>query len=91
LAVAAALAVVAIAAAASALPMPLILPVGSVLLLLLACSVAFIAARAPRLEPGRVSYWDVSGALTLIGICAALLSEPEQVLPLLEAPPGPRK
>ncbi len=83
-AVVAALSAVALTAAATVLPSPLILPLGSTLLLLFACVVALIAVRAPRHEPSRVSYWDVSGALTLIGIFAALLSDPEHVLPLLE-------
>jgi hypothetical protein len=31
-----------------------------------------------------LTYWDIAGALTVVGIFAALLSEPELALPLLE-------
>lgn len=40
---------------------------------------------AIRLNAIRLNAWDIVGALTLIGISAALLSDPEQAIPLLEA------
>lgn len=40
---------------------------------------------ATRLNVTRLTAWDIVGALTLIGISAALLSDPEQAIPLLEA------
>jgi len=65
------------------MPAPLILPVVSTLLLLGALVLAMVAWRRP--DPRLPNYWDVSGALTLAGIGAALLSEPDAVLPLMDA------
>lgn len=65
-------------------PAPLILPVASLALLAFAGLVAALACRLPKPRADTVSYWDVSGALTLAGICAALFSEPDQVIPLIE-------
>jgi len=39
----------------------------------------------PKARPARITYWDIAGALTFIGIVAALLSDPDQVVPLMEA------
>jgi hypothetical protein len=63
---------------------PLILPLLSSLLVLAALIVALIAWRRPAPEARLATYWDVSAALTMAGVSAALLSEPEAVLPLLE-------
>lgn len=73
-------------AAAALVPAPLILPVLSAVLVLMAGIVAALAWSVPpaRNRP-RLDHWDISGALAFLGFCAALLSEPEQVLPLLEA------
>lgn len=67
------------------LPAPLVLPVVSTLLLLAAALIALVAWWRPAPHPSLPGYWDVSGALTMAGIGAALLSEPDAVLPLLEA------
>jgi hypothetical protein len=68
------------------LPLPLILPALSVLIVFAAAGLALVAWMRPhRPASVRVTYWDIVGALTFIGICAALLSDPEQVVPLLEA------
>ncbi len=67
------------------LPPPLILPAISTLLLAAAGGIALIAWRKPRLHQSMLSYWDIAGALTFIGIAAALLSDPDQALPLFEA------
>jgi hypothetical protein len=67
------------------LPPPLILPAVSASLLVLACGLAVVAWMRPRVHPARLSYWDIAGAITFIGIAAALLSEPDQALPLLES------
>jgi hypothetical protein len=69
------------------LPAPLILPALSALLIAAACAVAILAWRAPRLRPAQLGYWDLAGALTFIGIVAALLGEPDQALPLLQGAP----
>ena len=59
-------------------------PQAAFLLLVFAGLVAALAYRLPKPRADTVSYWDVSGALTLAGICAALFSEPDQVIPLIE-------
>jgi hypothetical protein len=64
-------------------PTPLLLPAASIAMLAAAVTVAAIALLRPAPDSG-LTYWDVSGALTLAGFCAALLSEPEQVIPLIE-------
>jgi hypothetical protein len=71
--------------AAWTLPGPLVLPVFSVLAILAAGVLAVVAWTGPRPRPAaRLTYWDIAGALTFIGVCAALLSDPEQALPLME-------
>jgi len=67
------------------LPAPLVLPAISALLLAAACAIVLIAWRRPRPHQSLLSYWDLAGAVTFIGIAAALLSEPDQALPLFEA------
>lgn len=67
------------------LPPPLILPAISTLLLIAAGGIALIAWRRPSPHQSVLSYWDLAGAVTFIGIAAALMSEPDQALPLLEA------
>jgi hypothetical protein len=68
------------------LPVALVLPGLSLLVILCAAAAALIGwLRPSRPSSDHVSYWDVAGALTLIGVCAALLSDAEQVMPLLEA------
>jgi hypothetical protein len=85
---AAAAAVFAGASATSALvwtlPAPLVLPAIGVLATLAAAIVALIAWLTAQQMSASLTYWDVVGALTLVGVFAALLSEPELVLPLLE-------
>lgn len=72
------------------LPPPLILPAFSALLLAIACGIALIAWHRPRIHQTQLNYWDLAGAVTFVGIAAALLSEPDQVLPLLEGSRPPR-
>lgn len=67
------------------LPPPLILPALSTLLLAAAGGIALIAWRRPCPHQSMLSYWDLAGAVTFIGIAAALMSEPDQALPLFEA------
>lgn len=68
------------------LPATVALPAFSVIAVLTAAFVALLAWLTPRrIVLGRLNAWDIVGALTLIGISAALLSDPEQVIPLLEA------
>jgi hypothetical protein len=67
------------------LPAPLVLPAIGVLATVAAALIALIAwgSAAQPLAP-TVTCWDLAGALTLIGIVATLLSEPELVLPFFE-------
>jgi len=76
------------------LPFALVLPLFSVAAIAgaaavasLAVSLAWTQPRGPRQTriTSRITYWDIAGALTLVGIVAALLSDPEQVVPLMEA------
>jgi hypothetical protein len=66
------------------LPAPLVLPAIGVLATLAAVIVALIAWLTAQQVSGSLTYWDVVGALTVVGVFATLLSEPELVLPLLE-------
>jgi hypothetical protein len=75
--------------AVSALPSGLFAPVASTLVLVMAAAAALIGwlrDRGP--DPPRVTYWDVAGALTLVGIGAAALVEPDQLLRIFDAPPS---
>ena len=71
--------------AMSHLPTPLVLPALSAASCICAGGLAVIAwLSSAKRAADRVSLWDITGALTLIGCAAALLSEPEQALPLFE-------
>jgi hypothetical protein len=68
------------------LPAALILPAVSTVAVAAAAVIGLATARAaPGLRSPRLTYRDLAGGLALIGIAAALLSDPEQVLPLIEA------
>lgn len=72
-------------AAASSLPRPLVLPILSLAALGIAAAVALFAWRRPiQRDAEHVTYWDVAGALTFLGVSAATLSEPEHFWPLIE-------
>jgi hypothetical protein len=76
-----------LAGTATALPGDLALAVASTLLFLMAAAAAlagWLRDRGPAL--GRVTYWDVAGALTLIGIGAAAFMDPEQLVRIFESP-----
>ena len=70
-----------------ALPPPLVLPAVGVLAIVAATAVAAIAWLTAQRMSATVNYWDIAGALTFIGIFAALLSDPELALPLFESQP----
>ncbi len=65
-----------------ALPPPLVLPAVGVLAIAGAIAVAWLTAQRMT---ATVDYWDIAGALTFVGIFAALLSDPELALPLLKS------
>jgi hypothetical protein len=59
----------------------LVLSLAATALFLLAFTIALTAwHRRPRADNDRVTYWDVAGALTFIGICVAALIDPEQLV-----------
>lgn len=75
----------AVGTAAGSLPRPLIMPAFSFAAFGIAAAVAFIAWRRPMPHDAEyVTYWDVAGALAFLGMCAATLSESDQLVPLLE-------
>ena len=65
------------------LPPDAVMPAVSTLLLLFAVLFGVIAWRRGRMNPGEVSFADVAGALTLIGLFAAATIEPEQLVRLV--------
>lgn len=56
------------------------LPVLSGVLFVSAALLAAIGWRERKARPDTVTYWDVAGAVTLIGCAAAMMSEPENVM-----------
>ena len=67
------------------LPPAMVFPVTGAGLVFAAATFALIAwASPPEVGPSRLVFWDVSGALAVIGLCAALFGEPEQAVALLE-------
>jgi hypothetical protein len=81
----------ALAAAAAALivalfllPPAMVFPVTGFALVLAAATFALIAWASPADVGNRLVFWDIAGAMTVLGLCAALLGEPEQAVALLE-------
>ena len=60
-----------------------VVPVVATLFLALAAVVGVIAWHRGRMNPDNVTYTDVAGALTLIGLCAAATIDPEQMVRLV--------
>jgi hypothetical protein len=51
----------------------------------MAALVALVAWRARRrASDDALTYWDVAGALTLFGVCASAMLDPEQLVRLVE-------
>jgi hypothetical protein len=69
----------------------LVMPIVATLFIAFAAVFGLIACFQRGADPTRVTYLDVAGALTLIGICAAATIEPEQLVRLVEAGPAPSK
>jgi hypothetical protein len=61
------------------LPPALVLPVLAISLLLAAATLAILAWTPGEVGGARLVFWDTAGALTLIGLCAALFGEAEAV------------
>jgi hypothetical protein len=69
------------------MPAPLVLPAIGVLATLAAAAVALIAWLMAQRAAATLTYWDIAGALTLVGVVATLLSEPELALPFFDNQP----
>lgn len=67
------------------LPPDAVMPVVSTLLLVLAAAFAMIAWQRRAADPNDVTYTDVAGALTLIGLCAAATIDPDQMVRLVHS------
>ncbi len=67
------------------LPAAMVFPVTGAALVFAAASFALIAWASPaEVGAARLVFWDVSGALAVIGLCAALFGEPGQAVALLD-------
>lgn len=73
----------ALIAALILLPPALVLPVTGFALVVAAATFALIAWASPE-AGNRLVFWDVAGAMTVLGLCAALIGEPEQAVALLD-------
>jgi hypothetical protein len=69
------------------MPAPLVLPAIGVLATLAAAAVALLAWLTAHRAAATLTYWDIAGALTLVGVFATLLSEPELALPFFNNQP----
>lgn len=67
------------------LPPDLIMPLVATLFLGFAAVLAIFDRRHRDLNSNQVTYADVAGALTLIGICAAATIDPDQMVRLVES------
>ena len=72
------------AASTVTLPPDLIMPVVATLFLGFAAVLAMFARRDREPGSGQVTYADVAGALTLIGLCAAATIDPDQMVRFVE-------
>ena len=71
-----------------ALPSQLVLPIVCLAALATAAVIAFVAWKQRAPDRRHPTYWDIAGGLTFIAMCAAVLSEPDQVMRLLEVAPS---
>jgi threonine/homoserine/homoserine lactone efflux protein len=72
----------------ASVPAALVAPVAATLVFTIAATAGLVGwLREGGISPERVTYWDVAGALTLIGIGVAALVDPEQLARVFEAPP----
>ena len=76
------------AASRVTLPADMVMPLCATLLLLFAAAFGAIAWWRGRMDPGAITYLDVAGALTLIGLCAAATIDSDQMIRLAELRTG---
>ncbi len=67
------------------LPPHVVMPVIATMFLTFAAGFAVVAWRRRGEDPTRVTYADVAGALTLIGLFAASTIDPDQLLKIIES------
>ncbi len=70
------------------LPTGYALPIVTTLFLAMAVIFGLVAWRWRKDDPNNVTYTDVAGALTLIGLCAAATIEPDQLVRLVQSNEG---
>jgi hypothetical protein len=70
--------------AARAMSPDALLPAICTTLFVSAAVLAALGWRQRKTKPAFITYWDASGALTLIGCAAAIMTEPETVMQLFE-------
>src|SRR5262245_24867022 len=75
-------------ACAATLPAGFAAPIVTSLFLLMAAAFALVAWLRRYEDPGNVTYKDVAGVLTLIGLCASATIDPDQLLRLAHARSG---
>ena len=73
-----------------ALSPDLIMPAVATLFLVFAAAFAVVSWRHRGMDPNQVTYADVAGALTLIGLCAAATIDADQMVRLVEGVGAPR-
>jgi len=76
------------AASSAMLPPDAVMPLVSTLFLILAGAFAVVAWRRRLMDPRTVTYLDVAGALTLIGLCAAATIDADQMIRLVQSGPA---
>lgn len=81
----AAVAVIALTIGGGVIPNDLLMPAVSTLLFVLAAIFALVAWIRCSTDEYRVTYWDVAGAVALVGTCTAALIEPDQMLRIIAA------
>jgi hypothetical protein len=74
----------ALIAALILLPPGLVFPVTGFALVVAATAFALIAWASPPEAGNRLVFWDVAGAMTVLGLAAALIGEPDQAVALLD-------
>ena len=67
------------------LPPDLVMPVVATLFLGFAAAFGALAWWRGWMDAGDITYRDVAGALTLIGVCAAATIDPEQMMRLVQS------
>ena len=75
-----------LAVSAGSLPRDFALPLASTLFFALAALAAlagWLLGHTSRQDPP--TYWDVAGALTFIGVCAASMVDPDQMIRIVES------